>query len=176
MSQGISCWPVCVWTHLSWIADPQICRILQTSNLQHINGQIVIGRKIHHEKSDRAKTAAVVAGEFIIIYGAASDRRRKPVRRVGTRDIRSILFLPKCSLWGCIIIYMHTQTVSAPLVLLFDRLSVRCVEIGSGLWCIIVVSANQITAAHERNPLGSPKETADFSFSTFLWAAYPHKC
>lgn len=74
------------------------------------------------------------------------------------------------------ILYRDTETVSLPLLLLLDPLSIHCVEIDSGLWCIIVVSANQITAVHERNPPGSPKETADFSFTTFLRARYPRRC
>lgn len=67
------------------------------------------------------------------------------------------------------ILYRHTQTVSLRLPLLLDSLSLHCSEIDSSLWCIIVVSANQITAVHERNPLGSPKETADL-FSLYLFS------
>ena len=78
---------------------------------------------------------------------------------------------------------VQTWTVSAhPTTthLLLDLPSILCVEIDSGLWCIIVVSANQITAVHERNPLGSPTETSRLFFFffpyLFLWAAHPQKC
>ena len=57
---------------------------------------------------------------------------------------------------------------------MLDSLSICCVEIDLGLWCILVVSANQITAVHERNPLGSPTETADFFFLPLPFFSEPH--
>lgn len=140
------------------------------------NKQNLFGRKIHHRSLTTQKVQSCTTFSSLQVYTllqhvfTLAEKMSWTGAPVMCKNISTFNWIELFE-----VLILQTQP---PLSLLLqqDSLSIHCVEIDSGLWCIIVVSANQITAVHERNPLGSPKETADFSFSTFLRARYPRRC
>lgn len=160
----VSCSSVSLSTH----TKDRVCRVTNTnipSTWQQTNKNSLAGKSTEiwlHKKCSHGQRGFILACSYsgcknnldtLVLKGillSSGSHCRKNISTFTWMELFEVL------------ISVHTNTQTRSFLLLLDSLLIHCVEIDSGLWCIIVVSANQITAVHERNPSGLQKRQQTF--------------